>query len=98
MFPLTALASGNDIIGWFWMEFVFVIALVIILAISKIGIVRKFLLFVVFIASQSLLLGLMRIPYSANQVLINVLSILVPTLVTGATYYLLISRDKKGAK
>jgi hypothetical protein len=96
LFPLTLFASGGDVLDWMWIEFFVVIAFVTTLVFAKINWTGKGIMIFIFIVTEYLTMKLTDdLPYSRNKLMINVISIIAPTLTTIVSYRILKSRFKK---
>jgi hypothetical protein len=96
LFPLTALASGEDMLEWVWIEFFVVIAFVTTLVFVKINWTGKALMILIFMVTQYLTMKLMEdVPYARNMLMINVLSVIAPFTTTIVAYWIVKSRFKK---
>jgi len=97
--PLTTLASGGDVIEWMWIEFFVLIAFVTTLVFAKINWTGKVLMIFIFIVTEYLTIKLTDdLPYSNNRMMINVISVIAPTLTTIIAYWTLKSRFKRETK
>ena len=96
LFPLTTFASGGDVLEWVWIEFFVVVAFVTALVFAKINWTGKGLMIFIFIVTEYLTIKLTDdLPYSKNQLMINLISIIAPTVTTIVSYWILKSRFKK---
>jgi hypothetical protein len=89
-------ASGNDIIPFFGLEILLLIAFIILLLNLKIKMKGKLLLTLVFILSNVIVFVLTSdIPYSQNLIWINSISIVFPISSILISYIIIQSRFKK---
>ena len=96
LFPLTAFASDGDVLDWMWIEFFVIITFVTTLVFVKINWTGKRLMIFIFIVTEYLIMKLTDdLPYSKNKLMINVISVIAPTLTTIVSYWTLKSRFKK---
>lgn len=94
--PLTTFASGGDVLDWMWIEFFVVIAFVTTLVFAKINWTGKGLMIFIFIVTEYLTMRLTDdLPYSKNKLMINLISIIAPTLTTIVSYWTLKSRFRR---
>ena len=96
LFPMTTFASGGDVLEWLWIEFFVVISFVIVLVFAKINWTGKGLMIFIFIVAEYLTMKLTdELPYAKNKLLINLISIIVPTMMTIVSYWILKLRFKR---
>jgi hypothetical protein len=94
--PLTTYASGNDIFDWFGIELLLIIVFLIALSIVKINRTGKGLMVLFFVIAEYLTMRLTDdIPYSDNESMINLVSMVIPGITIIISFWLLRARFKK---
>ena len=88
--PIQALASGNDIFEWFFIELVVALVFVLSLIFLKLTLTGKILLTGIFVATEIALEALIgNTPYSDNKLTINAISLIVPLGIIYLSYIIL---------
>lgn len=96
LLPLTALASGGDVLDWMWIEFFVLVAFLTTLVFAKVNWTGKGLMILIFLVTEYVTIRLTDdLPYSKNKLIINVISIIAPAVTTILSYWTMKSRFRK---
>jgi len=87
LFPISAHASGGDILSLIWLEVGLFVCVAILMFISSFEFKHKLIIFTVYIGSAIAALGITSsMPYSENLIFINIISVIIPILASAITW------------